>query len=137
MSEVQIKSFVLQGNLSTSYLNYEFANNETINGLWQMCIKDIAYSAVEDLNSIVRLSCNLVKDLRVENYRKETYNPVIATFLLKAKPTEKKIFQFEPFWFQINCANSELKLHFMDAESNLEISKDCKIFLTVLLKQIK
>ena len=138
MSDVPIKSFVLEGSLNLeTFLDYQFANNETRNGLWHMCVRDIAYTAVEELNLIVRLSTNLVKDFRLKNNRRETYNPAIATFLLKAKPTKKKIFQLEPIWFEINCANSELKLYFTNAETNIVCSNNCKVFVTILMQQIK
>jgi hypothetical protein len=102
-----------------------------------MCIKDVAYSSQEELNTIARLSTNLVKDLRIRNNQKETYNPTIASFLLKAKLNENKIFQFEPFWFQINSPNNEFKLYVSDAETNLNITSKCKVFVTVLLQQTK
>ena len=137
MSDIPIKSFVLQGNLTLPYLSYQFANNETQNGLWQITIKDISYSSIAEVNYIVRLSTNLVKDLRFRNNKRETYHPCIATFLLKAKPSEKKKFQFERNWFQINCSDSELRLHFINAETEKAISSDCLIFVTVLLQQIK
>ena len=135
-----IKSLSEHGNLydyKQQYLNYEFANNETRNGLWQMCIKDVAYAAFEETNLIVQLSTNLIKDLRIRNNKPETFKPIVGSFLLKAKVGEKKLFQFEPCWFEINSSDTELKIFCTDAESGLTVANNCDLHLTVLLRQVK
>jgi hypothetical protein len=138
MSDAPIKSFFLSGNLnSIEHLSYQFASSETRNGLWQMCIKSVAFRSNEDLNNIVALSTNLVQDLRIQGYQRETYYPVINTFLLKGKPNETKIVQFEKLWFQINYSNSNLKIFLTDVERNEKVSCQCNIYATILLQQIK
>jgi hypothetical protein len=79
----------------------------------------------------------LIKDLRLKNYQHETYNPVISTTLIKGKKDEKKLQQMEQTWFLVNSSDSEIKLFFTNAESNIKIKHNCVLFVTVLLRQVK
>jgi hypothetical protein len=138
MSDVANKSVVLNGNLKDlDYLNYYFAKTETRHGLWQVCIKDIAISFFEDINVIVQITTNLVIDQRIQNYKHETFNPIISTVLLKGKNGEKKLQQMEKTWFEVNKPDSEVKIFFKNAETNLIVNQNCSVFVSLLLKQIK
>jgi hypothetical protein len=89
------------------------------------------------VNIIAQVSCNLVKDLRLNNYKHETFNPPISTLLIKGKKDEKKLQQIEQTWFEVNSPNSEVKFFFTNAETNLRIKNNCLVFVTCLLQQIK
>ena len=138
MSDVAKKCIVLNANLKdVEYLNYNFAKSETRHGLWQVCVKDVAISFAEEINSIAQISSNLVIDQRLRNYTPETFNTVIATILIKGKIGEKKFQQIDQTWFEVNKSDSEVKLFFIDAESNERIKTNCKVFVSLLLKRIR
>jgi hypothetical protein len=139
MSDIPIRAIFLQTDLSTNNLMIQLANNETKTGLWQICVKDIAISFKEDHNQIGQIECNLVKDLKVNinNAQVQSYNPAICTFLIKGKLDEKKIFQFDKCWFQINAPNTEIKLNIRDAETKILITGQTTFFITILIQRIK
>ena len=138
MSDVVKKSVVLSANLKdVEYLNYNFAKTETRDGIWQVCVKDVAISFFEEVNLIVQISINLVIDQKLTNHRPETFNPVISTILIKGKVGEKKLLQIEQTWFEVNKPDSEIKIFLKNAESNEMINNNCVVFVSLLLKRIR
>ena len=140
MSDIPIRAISLKQNLQTgSILKAQFVQSETKSGLWQICVRDISIIFNSDINIIAEIQCNLVKDLKFNNLSSglQSYNPTISTFLMKGKANEKKFFQIEKCWFQVNAPNSKLKLYFRDAETEILINNDCKIIITILIQRIK
>jgi hypothetical protein len=140
MSDIPIRSITLKGNFEQNgTLTFQLVHQETITGLWRISVKDIAISFKSDVNVIAEIQCNLVKDLKFDNTtsRVINYSPNIAMFVFKGKIGEKKNYQAERCWFEINAPNDELKITFVDAETNNRLDFNSLIFITILLQRIK
>jgi hypothetical protein len=147
MSDAPIRTYVLRGNLSAlkdNSLDYSFANNECRLGLWKICVLNVGYEilvekrVIANVNELVQISSNFVRDHKYNNSVIENYSPSLADFSLKGSKFDKKIIAFDKTWFYVNCAGEKLRLFFsnsLDGESLA--SMNINIFVTILLQQMK
>jgi hypothetical protein len=142
MDNFPIKSFILKGNLNVlkSNLTYNLLNVQSVSlkkNLWELCIKDVAFENKTNANisQFVHIHCNLVHDLRLQEFKTQNYLPSIASVLFKATNREKKIVYFEKTWFEVNTPNDEIRLIFRDAMNETDILTNCDVVVTVLMRQ--
>jgi hypothetical protein len=138
MSDAPIKTTFVNGNLLRGQTLSTQICEQSVNiaiGLWNICVSSICLNTKDQNGVFCSISCNLVKDKKINVITKnlETYNPAISTVFLKGK----KIVYLDKTWFTINNQCTDLKLFFTNIETNGQIAIDCDIFVTVLFQRIK
>lgn len=137
-----IKSILLNGNLKTGNgeLKIKIPFEEIRRGLWQLCILNVGYEALEKVNLITSISSNFVTDVRYnQNDIIETFSPSLALVLLKNTSSNefKSVQQLEKNWLFVNNLSEYLTLNFNNVRNNQKISIDCNLYVTVLLQRKK
>jgi hypothetical protein len=138
MSDAPLKTTFLSGNLQrqSDFLNHICDQSTNLSlGLWNICISSIFINTKDQNGVFCSISCNLVKDKRINVKTKnlETYNPSISAVFLKGR----KIVYLDKTWFTINNQCTDLKLFFTNIETQEHIEMDCELYITVLLQRIK
>ena len=144
MDDFPIRSVILKGNLITlnSTLTYNLLNVQAVASkkhVWEICVKEIGYENKTNasISQFAQIQCNLIHDIRLHDFKTQSYLPSIACLLLKAANREKKIVYFEKTWFEVNTPNDEIRLTFKDITTEREITTNCDIFVTLLMRQKK
>jgi hypothetical protein len=138
MSDASLKTSILKGNLNRDgSLTNQICNQSTnlTIGLWNICVSNVCLDCKDQTGFFSTVSCNLVSDKRFNSVTKqiETYNPPIATLMLKGR----KIVYLEKTWFTINHQCSDVLLFFNNVQTNQKLITDCEITITLLFQRIK
>jgi hypothetical protein len=137
MSDAPIKTYLLRGNLNRGRFFVTPICTESTNisiGLWNLCISSICLDTKDSNGVFCSILCNLVidKQLNLES-KVETSNPPIATIFLKGR----KIVYIDKTWFTINNQCSDIKLFFVNLQTQQPPLIDCELYVTVLLQRVK
>lgn len=137
-----IKSILVNGNVKklNGELKVKIPFEEIRQGLWQLCILNVAYEASEKVNLISSISTNYITDVRYnQSDIIETYSPSLALILLKNTSTTefKAVQQFEKNWFFVNNLSEQLILNFQNVKNNQKVTNDINLYVTVLLQRKK
>lgn len=137
-----IKSLLLNGNLKNlnGELKLKIPFEELRIGLWQICILDVGFEALEKINLIVSISTNFVTDIKYnQSDFIETYSPTLSLILLKntSATSTKSVVHLEKNWFFVNNLSEHLNLNFKNVSDNNPVNSNCNVYVTVLMQRKK